>query len=252
MTVAAYRATGRRRALRCISATGAPTPTPWTPTRGRELWVRTARRRIPTPPSPARRRFTAIAYMCRRQRPAKRCAADVPIMACCTFRGSVSALDATTGEVVWKSYSITEAPKPRAREQGGVQLFGPAGAAIWGSPTIDREARCALRRHGQRLRRSAAADDGCGARVRSCRPAGFAGSRQTVPNDVWIWQCPPTSAGNANCPADAGPRLRHFRLAGARIDAAGTRVAHRRAEVGCRLRARSRQGRGECLGISRR
>src|SRR5205085_1725402 len=32
---------------------------------------------------------------------------------CCTFRGSVTALDASTGAVVWKSYSIPEEPAPR-------------------------------------------------------------------------------------------------------------------------------------------
>ena len=36
---------------------------------------------------------------------------------CCTFRGSVSALDANTGAVVWKSYTIAEEPKPRGKNK---------------------------------------------------------------------------------------------------------------------------------------
>ncbi len=56
---------------------------------------------------------------------------------CCKFRGSVSALDATTGKVIWKSYTIAEEPEPTGRNKNGVQLWGPSGAGIWSSPTID-------------------------------------------------------------------------------------------------------------------
>src|SRR6476620_6755992 len=38
---------------------------------------------------------------------------------CCTFRGSVTALDPSNGTVVWKTYSIAEEPKPRAKTQDG-------------------------------------------------------------------------------------------------------------------------------------
>ena len=60
-----------------------------------------------------------------------------PKYPCCTFRGSVVALDAATGAVVWKTYVIPEAPKPTRTNKVGTQLFGPSGAAVWSSPTID-------------------------------------------------------------------------------------------------------------------
>jgi len=56
---------------------------------------------------------------------------------CCTFRGAIAALDAATGQVLWKSYTIQETPKPFAINSAGTQMFGPAGAAIWTAPTID-------------------------------------------------------------------------------------------------------------------
>src|ERR1019366_10034479 len=56
---------------------------------------------------------------------------------CCTFRGSVVALDASTGEQLWKTFVIPEEPKPTKKNSRGVQLWGPAGAAVWNSPTID-------------------------------------------------------------------------------------------------------------------
>ena len=63
-------------------------------------------------------------------------AAD-PEYACCTFRGSVVALESATGKRVWKSYLIPDEPRPRGRNPEGLFLWGPAGAAVWSAPTID-------------------------------------------------------------------------------------------------------------------
>jgi polyvinyl alcohol dehydrogenase (cytochrome) len=60
-----------------------------------------------------------------------------PKYECCKFRGSLSALDASTGEVIWKSYTIAESPRPVRKNQQGVQLWGPSGAGIWSSPAVD-------------------------------------------------------------------------------------------------------------------
>lgn len=60
-----------------------------------------------------------------------------PRYPCCQFRGSVVALDAATGRRVWKTYTVSETPVPTARNSIGTQLYGPAGGAIWNTPTID-------------------------------------------------------------------------------------------------------------------
>jgi len=62
---------------------------------------------------------------------------SAPPYACCTFRGSVVALDAQSGKQIWKSYTITQTPKPYGKSAAGTTLIGPAGASIWSSPTID-------------------------------------------------------------------------------------------------------------------
>jgi polyvinyl alcohol dehydrogenase (cytochrome) len=59
---------------------------------------------------------------------------------CCTFRGSVQALDANTGRQLWKTYTIADAPKPTRKNSKGVQLWAPAGASVWNSPTVDGKA----------------------------------------------------------------------------------------------------------------
>ena len=60
---------------------------------------------------------------------------------CCTFRGSLSALDAATGKVLWKTYTIPDAPKPTRKSKAGTQLWGPSGVGVWSAPTIDTKKR---------------------------------------------------------------------------------------------------------------
>ncbi len=56
---------------------------------------------------------------------------------CCTFRGSLVAMDASAGKVLWKTYVIPNAPQPLRKSTAGTQLYGPAGGGIWSAPTID-------------------------------------------------------------------------------------------------------------------
>ncbi len=55
---------------------------------------------------------------------------------CCTSRGSVVALDASTGQRIWKTYVVDE-PKPTRKNSKGVQNYAPAGGSVWNSPTVD-------------------------------------------------------------------------------------------------------------------
>ncbi len=60
-----------------------------------------------------------------------------PSYPCCTFRGSVIALDAASGRQLWKAYTIADSPQPTRKNAQGVQYFGPSGAAVWSTPTAD-------------------------------------------------------------------------------------------------------------------
>jgi polyvinyl alcohol dehydrogenase (cytochrome) len=64
-----------------------------------------------------------------------------PKYPCCTFRGSVVALEAATGKQVWKTYTIEDTPKPAGQNSNGVQRFAPAGGGVWNSPTLDPKRR---------------------------------------------------------------------------------------------------------------
>ena len=56
---------------------------------------------------------------------------------CCTFRGSLVALDGETGTQLWKSFTVLDPAKAFKKNKAGTQQYGPAGAALWSSPTID-------------------------------------------------------------------------------------------------------------------
>jgi polyvinyl alcohol dehydrogenase (cytochrome) len=56
---------------------------------------------------------------------------------CCTFRGSLVALDAKTGAKVWKTYTIPDPPGLVGKNSASTDKYGPSGAGIWSSPTID-------------------------------------------------------------------------------------------------------------------
>jgi polyvinyl alcohol dehydrogenase (cytochrome) len=64
-------------------------------------------------------------------------AAAAPDFICCTFRGSMVAINRQSGAILWKRYTI---PQPASRhERPGVDkaIYGPSGASVWSSPTYD-------------------------------------------------------------------------------------------------------------------
>jgi polyvinyl alcohol dehydrogenase (cytochrome) len=60
-----------------------------------------------------------------------------PDYECCRFRGSIVALDASTGKQLWKTYTIPAPAHKTKKNKNGTQLWGPSGAPIWSSPVID-------------------------------------------------------------------------------------------------------------------
>ena len=74
-----------------------------------------------------------------------------PKYPCCTFRGSMLALDARTGKQLWKTYTIDEKPKKVGKSKIGTPVWSPSGAAIWNTPDARYQAGRAVHRHRQQL-----------------------------------------------------------------------------------------------------
>ena len=121
---------------------------------------------------------------------------------CCTFRGSVTALDTASGQVVWKQYVIEQAPT-RLPDTKGRTKWGPAGGGIWSSPTIDVKRGRLYVGTGNAYSPPAAVTTDA---VVALDLAGGAirWAKQLTPGDVYVAGCGPTST-NSNCIGQPGP-----------------------------------------------
>jgi polyvinyl alcohol dehydrogenase (cytochrome) len=123
---------------------------------------------------------------------------------CCTFRGSVSALDASTGAVIWKSYSIQTPPAPRARNKDGIQTWGPAGGGIWAAPTIDVKRNLIYVATGNNYAEPQQPTTDA-VLAMDIATGAIRWVYQPTPNDVWAGGCRAENPDNPNCPAKQGP-----------------------------------------------
>ena len=124
-----------------------------------------------------------------------------PNYPCCTFRGSVVALDAATGKQIWKSYMIPEAPKEVGKNSVGTPQFRSAGAAIWTSPTIDVAKNMIYVATGNAYT-SPAAPTSDAVVALNMSDGAIQWTQQATPGDVFVIGCKP---GVENCPSEVGP-----------------------------------------------
>jgi len=125
-----------------------------------------------------------------------------PKYACCTFRGSVVALAAETGTQIWKSYTIADEPKPTRMSSAGTQLHGPAGGAVWSSPTLDLDKRLVYVATGNGYTDPSV--DTTDAIIAFDMDTGERKwHKQLMGKDNWTFACQGT--GNPSCPEERGP-----------------------------------------------
>jgi len=132
-------------------------------------------------------------------------AGSTPTYECCTFRGSIVAYDATTGQELWKSYIIPVEPRKTRVTSLGTQIYGPSGAAVWSAPTIDTKRNLLYVATGDAYSDPPegnsdaiiAFDIETGRRV---------WVQQLTANDVWLVGCSPNDPSNPEtCPENVGP-----------------------------------------------
>ena len=121
---------------------------------------------------------------------------------CCTFRGSVVALDAATGRQIWKTFALPDAPKPAERNSRGTQLWTGAGAAIWHAPTIDPKNRAVYVATGDSYTVPAHANTDAVMAIHMDTGAVL-WSVQDWENDAWLVAC--SQQPTENCPEPLGP-----------------------------------------------
>jgi polyvinyl alcohol dehydrogenase (cytochrome) len=140
--------------------------------------------------------------------------ADTPGYVCCTFRGSLVALNVNTGAILWKTYTVPD---------NGGQPTGYSGGAIWQPPAIDSgrgivyvgtgnnytvpdavstcQAKVAT---GMIMSCTDAADYFDSALAVDLQTGAIVWSKQLHGYDVWTVACISAKAG-VTCPSPAGP-----------------------------------------------
>lgn len=136
----------------------------------------------------------------------------IPGYQCCTFRGSVVALQARTGRILWQTYTVP---------------VGYSGGAVWGgTPVVDHERNSLYVTSGNNYavpeadRQCALAAGTDADAVRACisrdnhfdsiialslRSGRIKWAHAALPADAWNASCLPGFANPENCPNPTGP-----------------------------------------------
>ena len=127
-----------------------------------------------------------------------------PRYECCKFRGSIAALAAATGKVLWKSYTVAEEPRPIRKSKVGVQLWGPSGAGVWSSPTADLKSRTLYVTTGDSYSDPAAPTSDAFLAF-DLETGKLKWSQQMTKGDAFNVNCGAPAEMRANCPEANGP-----------------------------------------------
>ena len=122
---------------------------------------------------------------------------------CCTFRGSVVALDANTGKQIWKTFTIPDEPKPTRKNSAGTQLWAPAGGGVWNTPTIDPKQHALYVGTGNSYTQPAQPMTDAILAL-DLDTGKVLWVKQDTPKDAWL-VCFGAFGKTENCPEDMGP-----------------------------------------------
>jgi polyvinyl alcohol dehydrogenase (cytochrome) len=126
-----------------------------------------------------------------------------PDYECCRARGGIVALDATSGEEIWRTY-MTEEPQPIGLNEAGTQQWGPSGVGIWSAPTVDTELGALYVATGNSYSLPVAETSDAVVAL-DLETGDIRWIRQVTGGDVWNGSCQPRARSHANCPEDNGP-----------------------------------------------
>lgn len=131
--------------------------------------------------------------------------AQNPLYECCKSHGAVLALNAADGKQLWIAHTM-EAAKPTGKKNSaGANLWGPSGAPIWSTPSIDVKKGIIYAGTGENtsLPATDTSDSIWAIDLKDGKTKWFF---QALENDVWNMAC----ARGANCPPASESVLRDF------------------------------------------
>lgn len=127
-----------------------------------------------------------------------------PFYACCTFRGGVVAIDARSGEILWRAYTIEEEARVTRSRFLLPDHKGPSGAPVWSHPAIDPRRRQLYVGTGENYS-SPGSDTSDAILAFELDTGKLVWKRQFTRADAWNVAC--VVPGHHNCPEEDGDDL---------------------------------------------
>jgi len=111
---------------------------------------------------------------------------------------------AQSGKPLWKTFMIAEAPHKTSVSKAGTQLWGPSGAGVWSSPTLDPQSRVLYVATGNNYS-NPVTNTSDAVLALNMDTGKILWTQQTTPNDAHNSSCFPfMDATQSNCPAKSG------------------------------------------------
>jgi polyvinyl alcohol dehydrogenase (cytochrome) len=115
--------------------------------------------------------------------------AGAPFYPCCKFRGTVLALDARTGEQVWRRRLIPQLPKPLSDNGLWTTSWGPSGIPVWSRPAVDADHKRVFVGTGENYSGTESSAHSDAILALDLDNGKILWSHQLLTNDVWNISC---------------------------------------------------------------
>jgi polyvinyl alcohol dehydrogenase (cytochrome) len=125
-----------------------------------------------------------------------------PKYECCKATGAVVAYEAATGERLWRTPTIPTPAVVQSHNASGTAMYGPSGATVWNTPTIDVSRGQLTLGTGENMSSPATATSDAILAL-DLSTGAVRWSRQATANDVWNTAC--DTATPDSCPPEKGP-----------------------------------------------
>jgi polyvinyl alcohol dehydrogenase (cytochrome) len=120
---------------------------------------------------------------------------------CCVSSGGAVALDAESGQVIWQHRMLPKA-QVTGKKRNGKDLYGPSGAPVWCSPTVDAKRGLLLIGTGENYS-SPSTNTSDAIQALDLQTGKLVWNFQGTAKDIYNLACPLLN----NCPGKSGPDL---------------------------------------------
>ncbi|HVX28319.1 MAG TPA: PQQ-binding-like beta-propeller repeat protein [Parafilimonas sp.] len=128
--------------------------------------------------------------------------AKTPGYECCTSSGGLVALNASSGKILWQYKVIAKEAKPQGKKKTGGFFYGPSGAPVWCSPTVDAKRKLIYIGTGENYT-APATNTSDAIQAINMKTGKLVWNFQGTKSDTWNLACPT----DPNCPDTVGPDL---------------------------------------------